>query len=435
MQIFLYVLSIPFLYINYEIIYSDLKNKIIPNKHLIQLLLLIPFYYLYLFISNSDINILVFIWQAIITLVISFSLYNIWIWSAWDAKYLLVLALFIPNIWIIPLIGNIALITLTYLFLYFIRFYLWKCLLNFRYTKSLYINIYSDLKDKTLSFLKHGDWNFYKKIIFLKILKLILLFLIIFVSIRLLRLYIFTDIKESIYYKDIINYLKDYTYYIIFALIGIFVWIIYIIRLIINLIKSFFKKKAKVKNSFILDFIVISIFLVILISFIIYEYRINPSEILSYLKRIFTLYIALYIISKILRYSYKITFQLAEMDIINIKDLGTWYIVDKEYLIKIFWQQQSLWASWHKWILSPDPIQYFTNIKNPIDNETKNKLQKIYKIVSKFHKKNNFVESNNNIKILKTFAFWWYIFIGFIISFFLWNTIINKITSFILRLH
>ena len=147
MQYILYILSIPFLYINYKIVVSDLKNKIIPNKYLGYLLLLIPFYYIYIFFSFSEINYLLFIWQIILTFIISFILYYFWIWAAWDAKYLLVLSLFIPYIWVIPFIWNIALITILYLFLYFIRFYLWKVLFNKVYRQSLWLNIKQDLTE------------------------------------------------------------------------------------------------------------------------------------------------------------------------------------------------------------------------------------------------------------------------------------------------
>jgi hypothetical protein len=36
-----------------------------------------------------------------------------------------------------------------------------------------------------------------------------------------------------------------------------------------------------------------------------------------------------------------------------------------------------------------DPRKYFEKIDNPIDEETKNKLQEIFKIVNNYHKENN----------------------------------------------
>lgn len=52
MQYLLYILAIPFLYLNYKIVISDLKYKIIPNKYLGYLLLLVPFWWIYLFFSS-----------------------------------------------------------------------------------------------------------------------------------------------------------------------------------------------------------------------------------------------------------------------------------------------------------------------------------------------------------------------------------------------
>ena len=166
--------------------------------------------------------------------------------------------------------------------------------------------------------------------------------------------------------------------------------------------------------------------------FIYYEYNVNPVEIKLFLYRIFTFMLIIYFIFLILRYSYKITFGMAETYYINIKDLKEWDIVDKEYLIKMFWEQVSLWANWDKWFLSPSPISYFKKIKNPIDNENIKILNKVYKIVNNFHKKNN--EDNNKIKLLNTFAFWWYIFIWFLISFLFWNLIIKYFLEIFLQI-
>lgn len=432
--IFLSILSIPFLYINCKIILSDIKHKIIPNKYLLKLIIIIPLFYFYLNYYNYDINFLNFISNIFFTLFISFILYYIWIWSAWDAKYLLLLALFIPHIWIIPFLWNIALLTIIYLFWYFIWFYFWKCLFNWKYFHSLYKNIFHDLKDKSLVFLKHTDWNFYKKIIFLKILKWISFFLIIFVSIRLLRLYMFSDIMHSIYYKEILTYLKEYSYYILFSLIWIFFWTIYLIKLAINKLKKIISNKSKEKNNFIIDFVLITILLFLLLSFIIYEYIINPSEIINYLLKIFTFYIILYLIFVIIRYTYKITFSIAETYYIDIKDLKEGDIIDKEYLVNMFWDQISLLDYWNKWLIIPSPTEFFKNIENPIDTEVIKNLNKIYEIVNTFHKNNNWTPENNKIKILNTFAFWVYIFAGFIISFLFWNIIIQYLISIFLEI-
>lgn len=443
MQYFiLSILAIPFLWINYKIIQNDLKEKKIPNKLLGYLILLLPFLYIYN-IYYLDLNYLFFWISILMTFVISFILYYYWIWSAWDAKYLLVLALFIWQIWIITFVWNIALITIIYLILYFIWFYFWKCIFNFDYSKKLYFKIYLDLKDKTTIFLKHSDWLFHKKIIVLKILKWISLFLIIFVSLRLARLYIIENIITSPYYNVFKEIFLDYsTYFLILIVITVY-WLFYLVRKLINKIKNILKNKSKIENNYTIDFILISILLIFLLSFIFYEYSLNPSEIKNYLLRIFTIYIWIYIIFRILKYAYKITFSIAETHYIYLSDLKEWDIIDRDYLIKMFWEQKSLWfvkivneEKDEKLLLYPNPAEYFRNIENPIDIETKEKLIEIFEIVNNHHKKENtnWYEEVKTIKILYTFAFAWYIFIWFILSFFLWDTIFKYLFENLLNI-
>jgi Flp pilus assembly protein protease CpaA len=428
MQFFFYILLIPFLYLNYKIIVSDLKYKIIPNIYLWYLLLLIPFYYIYLFLSFPDINYLLFIWQVFLTFIISFILYSLWIWAAWDAKYLLVLALFIPYIWIISFIWNIALITLIYLFIYFIWFYLGKNIFNNKYRKSLWWNIMHDLKEKWLIYKDNKWW----KSIFI-LLKWLIVFLIIFVSIRLARIYLFNEIFiwETSRMQVIEWLFEKYHFYLLLLFIWFFIWLLYLFRIWINKLKTYIWTKLKLNINLVWNIFLI-ILSILLTWFIIIEYSNNPNEITKSLYLIFTLYISLWIIFRILIYSYKITFWIAEQDHINIKDLKKWEIVDKAFLIKIFWEQKVLWFNkkWEdnpntKWILYPNPKKYFSQIPNPINKETLSFIKKIYKIVNNFHKENKtpwYIE-NNQIKILKTFSYWWYIFVWFIITYIFSNEI------------
>jgi len=454
----LYTLAIPFLYLNYKIVIFDLKNKKIPNKYLWYLLLLIPFYYTYLIFSFPEINYLLFLLQIFLTFLISFILYSFWVWSAWDAKYLLVLSLFIPHIWIIPFIWNIALLTLIYLLLYFIWFYFWKCLFNWKYTKSLYKNIFNDLKDKFLVFIKHWDGNIYRNIVIKKVLYWFIFFLIIFVSIRLSRIYIFNEIFNENWWswrlQILESLLEKYHFYFVFWIILIFVWTIWLIKLFyskikLNLIEKFKNmifKKYKIFPD-IIDFIFLWVLALALLSFIIYEFVKNPLEIKNYIYKIFTIYLWLYIIIKILIYSYKITFQIAETYYIDIKDLKEWDIVDKEYLMKMFGKQEALWYcpksileeeiinERKRLLLYPAPNKYFSSIHNPVNKDDIKLLKKIYKIVNTYHTKNtHWYIKNSTIKILKTFAFWWYLFIWFIITYFFENSIITNLVKYFLDL-
>ncbi len=436
MQYFLYILSIPFLYFNYKIIISDLKYKKIPNKYLGYLLLLIPFYYIYIFFSFPEINYLLFSWQIFITFLISFILYYFWIWAAWDAKYLLVLSLFIPYIWVIPFIWNIALITIIYLLSYFLYFYLYKIIFNKIYRQSLWWNIKNDLHEKWKIYKWNKWWNT-KKII----AKFLIIFLLIFVSIRLTRLYLLNWLLHSNNWINRFTFLqeviKKYNIYLVFLFIWLFIWGLLLFKILINKLKKYISKKFRINLNLVWNILLIflSIFL---ISFISFEYTKNPYEIKNYLFRIFTLYIALYIIFQILKATYKITFWISEYQYIDIKDLKEGDIIDKEYLIKMFGKQSILWYSKtkkekkqrKKYLLFPSPKNYFQNIDNHIDKKTLNIIKKCYFITNKYHSKytSNFQE-NNTIKILNTFSFAPYIISWFLLTFFFQNKIFKYILN------
>lgn len=451
-NIFLTLFSLPFFYFNYKILVSDFYKKIIPNKYLVYLLLQIPFYYIFIFITK-EIDILKFFVSIPISFFISFLFYYYWIWSAWDAKYLLVLSLFIPYIWTIPFIWNLWLLTIWYLFLYFIYFYLWKCIFKKNYAKYLLINIYRELKDKFLVFVKHDDWNIYRNIVIYKVLKWIVLFLIIFVWIRLTRLYIIQHYiillnswEHSWWWlwwyilKLATTHSLEFVIFIIFLIF----WGILLFHKWTSIIRSYITKLFTSKkwintNPIIIDIIFISILITILSSYIVYEFINNPYEILKNLKLIFTFYIFLYLIFRLLRYSYKITFQLWEQDYIMVANLKSWDVVDKAYLISLFWTQTILWAEWENqnkdWILYPNPKKYFEEIENPIDLETAKKIQESVKVVNEKYKKEDekWFHTIESIKILKTFAFWPYIFVWFIVTLFYWNYFFELMKKVVLK--
>lgn len=442
-MLFFILISIGFLIINSLIIFSDIKYKKIPNKYLGYLLMILIFYYFYLYFYWYNFN-LTFVFQIIFSLIISFILYYFWVWSAWDAKYLLVLALFIPMLWITVFIWNIALITLIYLILFFIYFYFWRCLFNLEYTKSLYKNIYLGLKENFITYIKHTDWNIYRKTMIYKIFRWLSFFLIIFVSFRLFRLYILQHVIQTQKSSDIVASTNWWIIWFIIrfsiehkisllVLVILFYWSIYLFYRIINLIKIYLSKKIKSKwsidKSIIIDIYLLSILTAILLTYIIKEYIKDPIEMSHNLKLIFTLYLIIYFIIRILIFAYKITFQLWEQDFINISKLETWDIIDIKYLMSLFWEQKCLWYKQEEWLLKPNPKEYFTQISNPIDKETKEKIINIFHIVNEYHKENksNWFQEIKDIKILKNFSFWAYIFIWFIISYFLWNKIFDTL--------
>lgn len=422
MQYYLLALiSVPFLYINYKIIKSDLNFKKIPNKNLLQLLILIPIYYIYIFYF-FEFSFLFFWIQFFLTFIISFILYYFWIWSAWDAKYLLVLSLFIPYIWIISFITNIALLTIFYLFLYFIWFYLWKCLLKKNYLKELLIEIKKDINDKWLIYKEKKSWNNISII-----LKWLINFLIIFITLRISRIYILKDIIENSDNNYIFQNFKQY------IIIG---FIIFFIATLILVKKIYIKVKEKIKKKYIIEWEKVDNYSIIIISvllifFIIYELIIDYELLINSLKLILTFYILLFIIFVILKYSYKIVFQISESEYINIKKLKVWDMIDKEYFINMFSWQDALIKDW-KWLLWNNSIKKINElVENPITNEWIKNIRKIYSITNKYNIKNKiwWFTENQEIKILKTFPFAWYIFTWFIITFVINDYLIIYITE------
>jgi Flp pilus assembly protein protease CpaA len=431
--ILLTILAVPFLYLNFKIIYTDLKEKKIPNKYLKYLLFLLPFFYVYTF-SYFDVNILSFFIQTFFTFLICFVLYYFWVWSAWDAKYLLVLALFIPNIWIIPFIWNVALLTVVYLFLYFIWFYFWKCLFNWEYSKSLYKNIYIDLSEKWKIYKNNNWWN-----TFYLIFKWFLGFLIIFVSIRISRLYILNYFFDGWWGRNeaFMKIFTNYGIYVVLLVILAILWVFILIRKIVWYLQNKFK---------FLKIFALIILILFLIWFIAYEYNVDKLVLLQNLKLIFTYYIILWFMFRILKYSYKIVFQISEQYFVNIKDLKEWDIIDKDYLVKMFGKQACLWYcdeenekeeiknERERCLLYPNPGEYFLEINNPIDEDDVKMFRKIYNLVNKYHKKNtpNY-EVSETIKILNTFAFWGYIFVWFLMTYFLEDKIFQFLIDIVVN--
>ena len=429
MEYIFYIIIITFIYFNYKIIFSSIKNKIVPNKYLLYLILLIPIwiFFLYLFPSTIPTYHLLemsfnfkILFHFILTFIISLTLYSLWLWSAWDTKYLLILGLFIPYIGIITFIWNIALLTLVFILWYFVWFYFWKCIFNHTYGKSLILNIKNDLKNKWEIYKKNKWWND----IYI-ILKWIIVFFLIFLSFRLIRFYTLNGIysKYITQYSIIENISPEYYFYIIIWLISIIFLLIFLFRLLLWKLHLIINKHPKINKKKAWNLILIISFLWLL-SFIIYEYFKNPIEISNLLYKIFTLYLFLYLAIKIIIYSYKITFWLNEVEYVNINKLKKWDIIDKKYIITMFWDQAVLGDK-----------KYLYNIKNPLWSKEITYIKNLYKKVNKYHKKHNkLYKENLDIKTLKIFSFSIYILVWFLLSFFLWNEIIRYIVVSIISI-
>ena len=90
------ILASIFIGMNSIILISDIRHQKIPNRALAGLLALVIPYYGYLAMTTgvgASLGMLAL--QVGLTLVVSFALYYYGVWSAGDAKYLLVLALFV----------------------------------------------------------------------------------------------------------------------------------------------------------------------------------------------------------------------------------------------------------------------------------------------------------------------------------------------------
>lgn len=439
MNFYFIILAIIFTTINIYIVYTDFYKKRIPNKYLLFLLILLPFFYIYLhFWWGEGLNIASVGIQFLLSVGVSFLLYYYWIWSAWDAKYLLVLSLYLPMIGIAPFVGNLALITILYLFGYYIYFYARFLFRGKWYISSFWKSISTDKKDTWKVAISKYYAN---RSVVWRMFRFTLVFLIFFVSVRLIRGYL---IEAAQNIEWIHEYLLQYSSYTIFIIGWIFFGILYLFRLLSSYVKTsfsarFFDSKYITYAENIFPFILF----ILLAWFIFFEYRLNPVEIKNKLFLIFTIYLAIYLVIKVLYYSYKVTFQLSEQDTISLSKLRVGDIVDKSYLVNLFWRQRPLGYR-EKWeessdpdgILWKNPAITLQKLSNPIDQETLLLLKKIYKIVNTHHKeqKTPGFEKLEDIKVLRTFAFGGYIFTGFLITYILGDAPIRFLLENVIQL-
>ena len=395
MDYLFYIWVIFFLIINIFIIISDFRTKKIPNKFLLYLLAILPLYYGYLWYTwiLSLENLWIFLLQIFITFGISFCLYYYSIWSAWDAKYLLVLSLFIAHVWIIPLAWNIWLITLFCLIWYFIYFFFIKWLFHRFHYPTLYTSIKKDLSHKFLYFKRDKQHSK------LEIIKWFLNFLVLFTLFRLLRIYLLVPIINEYNWSELIQL---YGIYLLVWLCLIIVLFIKIYQLSHNYFQKTLNKKQKKAFTYI--------FYTSLIFFLAHELIYSFTSTISILYLIFTLYLTIYLIFIILKYAYKLSFWVSEENYTPLDQYTPDMIIEKKWLTNITWTHG-------------DIIQkYSINI----DEINQSIIDLIWYINAE--KKWNI----SHIKTLNTFAFWIYIFIWFLMTYILWDFIFQFIIQFII---
>ncbi len=426
------LLLLPFLYINNKIIYIDLIKQRIPNKLLLSLIYILPFWYMYIYIYQPfpGLNLTVFIIQILLSIIIWFCFYSFRVWWAGDSKYLLVLALFIPYIGIISFIGNIALLTCLYLFLYFLWFYTIKYIWNIEYSKELIAHIINDTKEK-LSFTKKKQ----RESIWTLILKSLFSFLVFFTFIRILRDYILTYLISHDVWVSFIWWMQQE--YMIPIYIVIIIGIILILRSLFQIWKKYISARYWYEEKNI-SLITSWVWATVLLMFIIYEYLHDPSTISSLLIKVATFYIFLYIIIKLLIYSYKICFWYAEERYVHMKDLKVWQTIDKTWLIKRIAKYHDRRYIESKWV-KLKKILYTKMDKKKCKQEIKDismsltqddiKIIQHYcnltkKIRETYEENQEDLNETDRIKILKTFALGVYIYMWFIFSVLFWNSFI-----------
>ncbi len=410
MEIFISLLWSIFGVINFFIIYKDITKKIIPNSLLILLIILsIP-----LWLLNTDpFSLSIFFVSMISVFFISFILYYFGFWSPGDAKYLLVLSLFIPYIWIFSFISNIVIVTLLYLCAFFI-FLL--------FAKGVFIK-----KDEEIFLhqVLHNVWvqqllpikKFIEKpnmIWTMRVINSINIFLATFVLIRLSRIFIFDTIKEHSSRAFQENYKIYITIALVLWMIGIIVWVSILWRKIKIYLLS---KKWYIPLH--MDILWSNILFVWVAIFIYYDYMQSPDELIANMRYILSFYIAIFIATRCLIYLYKFTFIEMEKRIINVKKLQVWDIIHRHFLIHTLIPMLRK-VSWSK---IKKEIEIVKNIRNKVDKREIKALKKVYKSFSK----------DSDIPIIETFAFSPHIFIGFIVSIFWGNApirfIVDMVTS------
>jgi Flp pilus assembly protein protease CpaA len=116
----LWLLLAIFFSVNLFLIYKDWRYKVIPNSLLVILIILCPiffFYWKYIgYLSSFDIR--NYSISIIFVFVVSFFLYVYHWWAAWDAKYSIVLSLFLFHGNYLSFAGNMAVFTIAILLIF-----------------------------------------------------------------------------------------------------------------------------------------------------------------------------------------------------------------------------------------------------------------------------------------------------------------------------
>lgn len=411
MQFFVYLFWLLFWIINYKIVSSDVQKKIIPNTYLLFLLVLGC---IWIMIGFTEIHVIKFIINISATFIISFGLYYFWFLCAGDAKYITILCLFIPETSIIAFIANTSLVIIVYLILFIIYVFCIQGIFHKKDQVSYTQVIRETIKRKFFLLEKH----IYSPSIsiLISIIHFINIFLIVFITIRLVKIYLFQEIINH----TSIDFQHKYEIHILWIVILALIGLIFAIRYIWKYITTTCNLSSNASRIIEMCLLVIIIWVMLA-----YEYSINSEWLFSNLSIILSLYILLFFIARWCIYVIKLTFIDMETKLIPVQELQPWDIVRKKFL------QEHILAYLkkvpHKDI-SEEDMDTLNTIHNSVDKDQIQVLKKVY----------NIWDFWDTVETFQVFAFAPYIMAGCIMSIvfqdtiiqFIWNVIISLLRVF-----
>lgn len=377
-----FILVLAILLVNIYIIKSEYRKKKIPNK---LLLLLLWFNIWFILLSPNQIYLiptLIKIWLLILWVII---LFIFKIWNPSYLKYIFVSSIFFLWNWEIAFIWNIFFLILLYIIIYFFYYYI-KILISYKKLNS-YILAF---KDKT-------KWDFQNWLVknsenvWLKITTIIIWFFAVFILIRMIRYYIQWEISHLFFIIEIENITIN-------TIVFIFLFLFIVTALLHNLYKKYLFSNYK--------------YLVMIISFttifIIYEFIYDYKFISTYIHKILTFLLFLFLLIMIIVRMSKYLFFDNDSKIINYKELKAWNIIDK----RLIWE----YLIWQKSLEKDDISKFIKKIWNPINQEDCNKLKKLIKKNNDYLKEKWWNMPPNIIRIYNTFCFSPFVFWSFLLT-------------------
>lgn len=399
MQLFTLLFWGVFGIINLRIITSDISKKIIPNKLLVWLCILSCIWYISEILSLWNIT---YFLSLFVLLCTSVSLYSFWLFSAGDAKYILVLFLFLPQTNLLLFLACIWLITL----LYILGFIIYKCCIFgifYQKTEPSYIwYLINDILYRVRRYKNSLKENYF---LIFHSFKHINLFLLVFITLRLSRAYIIDNII-------IISKVNDYYMYFL-ALFGlIFVTITYFwLHIYKKIVRVYPKANIYILSSF-------HMFLFLTLSVLLYQgYRTDSWVLFENISLIFTLYLGIYLFIRGVIYLYRfflIHLEARKIHYTNIQ-VGDTIKMDflTSYILKIVEREKYPQ-------LNENDIKTLKSIRNNLTLDQITVLKKLYETK----------KIGNSIEVLPSFSFGVFILTGYMWVILYWEYFLHKIKLF-----